>query len=445
MSGFLIRTAFWIALVLPASSSAFCQEKPVALVNGAAITETDIELALTDLGSVVGQLPPDKRRQAVIEYLIECQLLADAAEQANLGTGAKFEAQLRYARRRVLRDQYFDARVLARVGENDARQVYDEQFKSVKPEEEIRVRHILVDSEDRAADLRAKIIRGNSFTTLAREASTDRGSSWNGGDLGYFIKGQMDEDFERAAFALKKEEVSKPVKTQFGWHLIILEDRRMRPVPEYESMKHALINLLVHRKAQETIVSLREKAKVEILNDRPSDLTAKQPEPTPRQSLERQTPGTAIFDYGKSAPEYTVSSPQLNLRSAPNPNSDVLAKLEIGSRGVFALGEAKDYEEERWIKVKVGSDVGWVNDRYVRPVIASNVAIDRKEGHELDGNAYRVPTADSYNECMHACLMDDRCRAMEFDQKDKSNLFKSVPNAKRSNNVDSGIKRVISQ
>lgn len=149
-----------------------------------------------------------------------------------------------------------------------------------------------------------------------------------------------------------------------------------------------------------------------------------------------------VFAALSRQPEYAVTSEQLNLRSAPDPTAEVLAKLDFGSSGILALGDFKDHEDERWIKVKVGANVGWVNDRYVKPATPANFVIDDKPGFELDGDSFRSPNAGSHQECMKACLIDDRCKAMEFNRGSKAcNLFKTIPEAVRNKDVDAGIKR----
>jgi len=252
-------------LVSSCLGEAKSDDGPVAIVNGVTIRELDVKLASADLANVVERLPNEEQRFAIIQYLIDSQLLAEAAERSNIHHASIFEAHMRYARRRVLRDLFFQTGVVDQISDADARRLYDEEARKLVPEDEIRARHILVSTEAAAVELRAKIVDGASFATLAREASADQGSNWNGGDLGYFTKGQMAEEFERAAFALKKGELSFPVKSQFGWHLIYIEDRRSRAAPSFDAMKGALKDFLVYQKSQEVVKSLREKAKIDLL------------------------------------------------------------------------------------------------------------------------------------------------------------------------------------
>lgn len=254
------------AAMLVAVPLVLAQDKVVAKVNGKDITETDMRLAEAEIGTELGSLPPETRRRVLLEYLIENQLFADAAEAGQLGSGTQFDERMQYWRRRALRDAYFERNVRTAVSSADARKVYDQQVSGAKPEEELRARHILVETEQQAKEVFEKIAHGEDFTRMAKEHSKDPGSKDDGGDLGYFGRGQMVPQFEEAAFKLKKGDISDPVQTQFGWHLIKIEDRRARGAPPFEQVKDRLLASMIHRKAQEVATSLREKAKLEYID-----------------------------------------------------------------------------------------------------------------------------------------------------------------------------------
>lgn len=243
------------------------QDKVVAKVNGKAVTETDMRFAEAEIGNDLGSLPPETRRRVLLEYVIENQLFADAAEGDKLGSEAQFDERMQYWRRRALRDAYFDRSVRTTVSVTDARKIYDQQISGTKPEEELRARHILLESEEKAKEVFEKIAHGEDFSRMAKEFSKDSGSKEEGGDLGYFSRGQMVPQFEEAAFKLKKGDISMPVQTQFGWHLIRLEDRRTRGAPPFDTVKDRLMASMIHRKAQEIATTLREKAKLEYVDE----------------------------------------------------------------------------------------------------------------------------------------------------------------------------------
>ena len=126
------------------------QDKVVARVNGRDITETDVKLAESEIGNDLGSIPADQRRRVLVEYLIENQLFAQAAEGDKLGSGQSFDNRMRYWQRRALRDAYFEKSVKTAVQESEARKLYDAQIAAAKPQEEMRARHILVDTEQKA-------------------------------------------------------------------------------------------------------------------------------------------------------------------------------------------------------------------------------------------------------------------------------------------------------
>ena len=146
------------------------------------------------------------------------------------------------------------------------KKVYDEAVKQMGNEQEVRARHILVPTEDEAKAVLAEVKKGTDFAELARQKSKDPGATAEGGDLGYFGKEQMVPEFAEVAFKLDKGQVSDPVKTQFGWHIIKVEDKRTKPVPEFDKVKDQ-IETYVTRKAQaDYIHKLQETAKIERLD-----------------------------------------------------------------------------------------------------------------------------------------------------------------------------------
>lgn len=262
----------WKQLTLAAVSAAWlgtaahaADTKVIAKVNGIEITAADLTSAQAEVGAEISSIPVGDRTRVLVEYLIENQLMAEAAEKDNLASGAGFDDRLKYYRRRALRDIYFEKHVRGAVSEADAKKIYDAQVSKIKPETEIRARHILVDKEEDARDIIERLNRGADFAELAKEKSKGPSKS-QGGDLGYFAKGQMVKEFEQAALALKPGDISAPVKTQFGWHVIKVEDSRKKSAPAFDTVKDRIIAALVQQKTQQTILDLRNKAKVEFVD-----------------------------------------------------------------------------------------------------------------------------------------------------------------------------------
>ena len=256
--------SFLTALIL--AGPVVAEDKVIAKVNGRSITEADLRYAEAEIGNDLGSIPADQRRRVLIEYLIENHLFAEAAEAAKLGSGQAFDERMKYWQRRALRDAFFERTVKEAVTEADARKLYDAQIAAAKPQEEVRARHILVETEAKAKEIFEKIVHGEDFVRMAKEHSKDPGSKEDGGDLGYFARGQMVPVFEDTAFKLKKGDLSQPVQSQFGWHIIKLEDRRQRGAPPFETIKERIIASLIHRRAQEVGATLREKAKLEFID-----------------------------------------------------------------------------------------------------------------------------------------------------------------------------------
>jgi peptidyl-prolyl cis-trans isomerase C len=255
-----------LLLALQPGLPARAQERPIAKVNGKTITDVDMKLAEAEIGNDLGSLPEATKRRVLIEFLIENQLFADAAEGEQLGSGPAFSERLQYWRRRALRDVYFDKSVRSSIKDADVRQYYAGQVGTMKPEEEVRARHILVESKEKAREVFEKIAHGSDFSQLAKQYSKDPGSKDQGGELGFFGRGQMVPQFEEAAFKLKQGEVSQPFESQFGWHIVRVDDRRQRPVPPFEAVKDRVIAHMIHRKAQEIAADLRGKAQIEYID-----------------------------------------------------------------------------------------------------------------------------------------------------------------------------------
>ena len=258
--------AIIVALAVVSGPPPRAQERVVAKVNGKPITDGDMRLAEAEIGSDLGSLPEVTKRRVLLEFLIENQLFADAAEGQQLGAGFAAGEHLPYWRRRALRDAYFDRSVRDAVNDADARRYYASQSGAPQPEEEVRARHILLDSKERAREVYEKIAHGSDFAQLAKSYSKDPGSRESGGDLGFFGRGQMAPQIEEAAFKLRKGEVSEPFETQLGWHIVRLEERRRRPAPPFEAVRDRMLAQLIHQKAQQVAADLRGRARIEYID-----------------------------------------------------------------------------------------------------------------------------------------------------------------------------------
>jgi peptidyl-prolyl cis-trans isomerase C len=259
--------------------------KIVARVQGQPITEADLAVAAEDPALSIPGANEAQKRDLLISYVADLKLGAKAAEDAKLASGPEFTRRLAYLRDKLLVDEYLDAQVKKAVTPEAARKLYEETSKEMKPEEEVRARHILVESEEDAKKAAARVKGGEDFAKVAAEISTDPGSKTDGGELGFFTKDRMVAPFAEAAFKMKPNEISDPVKSQFGWHVIQVEEKRTKPVPSFDEMKEQVEQYLTRRAQQEAVLALRATGKLEKLDDKgnvipPAEKPAAAPAPT---------------------------------------------------------------------------------------------------------------------------------------------------------------------
>src|SRR6478609_12078014 len=264
-----------LAVVLAASLPVRAEEaNPVlAKVNGAEIRQSDVALAEEELGPSLAQMDPATKKDNVLSFLIDMKIVSKAAEDKKVENTEEFKKRLAFTRNRLLMDSLLATEGKAATTDEAMKKVYDEATKQITGEQEVHARHILVETEDEAKAIKAELDKGADFAELAKKKSKDPGSA-DGGDLGFFTKDQMVPEFSAVAFALEPGKISDPVKSQFGWHVIKVEEKRSRKAPEFEHFK-GQIKTYVSRKAQAYYVTkLREAAKVERM-DNPEETAAK--------------------------------------------------------------------------------------------------------------------------------------------------------------------------
>ena len=242
---------------------AFAQEKiAVGTVNGQTIFLDEV-MQLTE------QLPDEYRRQPIeniypnlVDEITNTKLAATAAKEADLQNNELVIDAIRIASERILAEAYFATEVRKIVTDEEIQSAYDRFVSDSDSREQISARHILVNEEAEAIDLIAKLEGGADFAALAQEFSTGP-SGPKGGDLGYFGRGQMVPDFEAAAFELEIGTfTSRPVQTQFGWHVIKLEDKRTQPAPSLDEMRSQIAQGLSQQALARLIEELRKDAEI---------------------------------------------------------------------------------------------------------------------------------------------------------------------------------------
>jgi len=249
----------------PASTS----DPVIARVNGVDITQGDLALAEEDVGSEMQAVSPEAKREQLISYLADIIMVTQAADKKNLADNPDFKRRLAFLRNKLLMGYELQQEAKTAVTDEALHQTYDEAVKSMAGQEEVRARHILVESEDEAKALLDQLKNGADFATLAKEKSKDPGAA-EGGDLGYFTKDQMVPEFADVAFKMYPGQLSNPVKTQFGWHVIKVEDRRTKQPPEFDKVKDQIEAFLARKAQTDFITKLRQSAKVDRL-DKPAE------------------------------------------------------------------------------------------------------------------------------------------------------------------------------
>lgn len=271
----LIALALLPLLLAPHAATAQSQEAPQATAPGAAQTEEDdpvvarvngTEIRRSEVFAFAGTLPAQYQSQIVqiypmlVQRLVDFKLATDAGRQAGLADDARVKARLAELEERVIREAWFEMEIDALLTDDFLQARYREFVAANPPAQETRARHILLATEAEAREVIAKLDGGAEFAELAKELSTGP-SGPQGGDLGYFTANQMVPEFSAAAGALEPGQHSKdPTQTQFGWHVIKVEDRRDTAPPGFAEVAQQLREEAARGAVEDALKQLREKA-----------------------------------------------------------------------------------------------------------------------------------------------------------------------------------------
>lgn len=282
-----------LALLIGASAPAVAQDKDplVAKVNGVEIRQSDLKAAEEE----AGQLPPmtpEQKQDYMVQFMTDMTLLTQAAEAKKMGQSDEFKRKLEFSRKKLLMESLLQSSAKEALTDAAMQKVYDEAVKSMPPEDEVHARHILIraaQGDEKASDeakkkIDAIIVRlkgGEDFEKIAKENTEDPSGKTNGGDLGWFTKEQMVPEFADAAFNLKQGEISAPVHTQFGWHVIKNEGKRTKPAPSFEDVKPQLEQYVTRKAQAELVTKLRAEAKVERMDKKAEATPAAPATPAP--------------------------------------------------------------------------------------------------------------------------------------------------------------------
>ncbi|MFK0277324.1 peptidylprolyl isomerase [Ensifer sp. NPDC090286] len=260
----LAAAALVAAMAVHGGARAEDADPVVAKVGGEDVRQSELNLALGGLDPQLQQMPEEQKRAAALSAIIDVKLLSATAEKEGLQDDATFKQRVAYLTERELHNAYFKKHVVDAITKDDVKARYDKEVAAIPVQEEVKARHILVKTEDEAKEIIKELDAGKSFVELAKAKSTDPNKN-DGGDLGYFTKGRMVPEFETAAFALEKGTYTKtPVKTQFGFHVILVEDKRPQAPPPLEQVEQQVRQLVMRDKYVELLAAAKKDAGVEI-------------------------------------------------------------------------------------------------------------------------------------------------------------------------------------
>jgi len=250
-----------------AQDAATQPENPVvAIVNGQEITQLDLQLAAQDFRDTLAQLPPSEQLMGLVNGIIDIRLMARAAEAEKIEDQQEAARRIAFVRDRALRAEYLRVHVFDAITEEAVKAKYDAEVAGFKPQEQVQASHILVQTEEEAKAIIADLDNGGDFAAIAKEKSVDLGSGANGGDLGFFTHERMVKPFADAAFALEPGTYTKtPVKSDFGFHVILSVAKSMTTPPTFEQRVNALREEVARDLFMAEIEKLRKDAKIELI------------------------------------------------------------------------------------------------------------------------------------------------------------------------------------
>jgi peptidyl-prolyl cis-trans isomerase C len=272
MKSLLLRLAAGALVLSLGAAAAMAQTTPatppagdpvVAVVNGKTLKRSDVVASAQTLPAQyrnqVDQLFPQ-----LVDRLIDITLMVDEGRKQNLQNDPDVKAIVAQYEDEAIRQVLLKRFLAGKITDADLKKRYDAEVAKVPPTEELKASHILVKTEDEAKDIIKQLEGGADFAKLAKEKSTDTGSGANGGDLGYFGDGDMVPEFYAAANKLKKGEFTKdPVKSQYGWHVILLTDRRTKEAPKFEEVKDQIKDELTQELVAAWLTDLHKAAKIQ--------------------------------------------------------------------------------------------------------------------------------------------------------------------------------------
>jgi peptidyl-prolyl cis-trans isomerase C len=275
-----------LALLIVSAGPLYAQDKDplVAKVNGVEVHQSDLTVAEEEAGQIP-PMSPEAKQDYLVQFVADMILVSKAAEDKKFGDSVEFKRKVDFARKKLLMEGLLQSVGKEALSDEAMHKVYDEAVKQIGEEKEVHARHILFrtpagdekaskEAEDKLKAVIVRLKKGEDFAKVASEVTEDPSGKANGGDLGYFSKDQMVPEFSEVAFKLDKGQISDPVKTQFGWHVIKIEDKRVKEAPKFEDVKPQIENFVVRKAQADLVTKLRADAKIERM-DKPAKVEEK--------------------------------------------------------------------------------------------------------------------------------------------------------------------------
>lgn len=237
-------------------------ENVVAIVGGEMITIEEVQEFVNEIPQLK-EVPFEQIYPKMLDLLINNKIVALGAREAGITRHPEIKRMLQLTREQIITQAYLSQLLNKAVTNKDLEDLYAEQVKAFEPKTEIHARHILLGSEAQAKDTLIQLQAGADFATLANQKSLDKNAP--NGDLGYFTKDMMIPEFAEAVFKMKKGQLSAPVKTAYGWHIIQVEDIRKTQPPTFESQKDMLRQKAMERKLPQILQQERKRRSVQII------------------------------------------------------------------------------------------------------------------------------------------------------------------------------------
>ena len=263
-----------VALISCSQKSAEQKGPFLAKVGNATITQADYDREFKTLPEYAQQLFSDEQgKEKFLNEIVNREILYQEAQKKGLEKTPDFQKKLEDFKKITLVTELFEKEIISKVkvSDQELKDYYDKHKEEFTPTIQIKASHILVKTEDEAKKVLDRLKKGEKFGDIAKAVSIDAGSAKNGGDLGYFSKGQMVPEFEKAAASLKVDDISVPVKTQFGYHIIKVTDKKKGAPVEFDKIRDMISQKLSGERQKGTfeqyLAELKKNYKVEINKD----------------------------------------------------------------------------------------------------------------------------------------------------------------------------------